>query len=346
MNKLMLIGSGTVHTFRFYRLVRELFSEVIPVTDQHPEGFEDIKPVAARFEIRNPLKAYQNIKHLERLIEQHQPDIIHVHQANSTSWLALKANKKFKKPLLVTSWGSDILVHPFRSHLIRRMVKEILQKADAFTADAQVVAEKMKFLAGNPQLNVTVVNLGIELFKCKGPKENIIYSNRLHQPNYRIDKVIDAFARFRERNSDWQLVIAGSGPGTERLKQYAQKRCPEGSVIFTGWLKTEENREWYCRSKIFISIPESDATAVSLLEAMWAGCIPVVSDTPAAKEWIRHGENGIVATLPDNDFLPEALQLDSEKVAETNRALVEEKATEKACRETFARIYSSLSATV
>lgn len=41
------------------------------------------------------------------------------------------------------------------------------------------------------------------------------------------------------------------------------------------------------KNDVFISIPSSDSTSVSLLEAMCCGLFPIVSDLPANREWIH-----------------------------------------------------------
>jgi glycosyltransferase involved in cell wall biosynthesis len=54
----------------------------------------------------------------------------------------------------------------------------------------------------------------------------------------------------------------------------------------------------YRRSAVFVSVPESDGTSVSLLEAMGAGCLPVLSNLPANREWVREGDNGLLVADP------------------------------------------------
>jgi glycosyltransferase involved in cell wall biosynthesis len=61
----------------------------------------------------------------------------------------------------------------------------------------------------------------------------------------------------------------------------------------------------YRRSAIFVSVPESDGTSVSLLESMGAGCLPVLSDLPANREWVHDGVDGLL--VDDLDRLDASL---------------------------------------
>src|SRR5690606_24274869 len=130
---------------------------------------------------------------------------------------------------------------------------------------------------------VVIANFGIgfdppETIK----KEKIIYSNRLHKSLYRISEIIDAFRKFKSNSDDpeWKLVIAATGELTDSLKQQvAEQNCDD--IEFVGWVDAKTNAEWYSRATYWVSIPESDATSISLLEAMACGCIPILSDLPA-----------------------------------------------------------------
>jgi glycosyltransferase involved in cell wall biosynthesis len=78
------------------------------------------------------------------------------------------------------------------------------------------------------------------------------------------------------------------------------------NVEFVGFLQTSELYSWYKKAKIFISIPLSDATSISLLEAMSFGCYPILSNIPANLEFIINNINGKInenSTLLANDIM-------------------------------------------
>lgn len=336
--KLLLIGStsGSVHVKNYYHLVKDYFDEVLIVGDQKV-GFEE--SIALNFSLKNPIQLQQSIKKLKGIIHSFNPSVIHVHQANTYAYIAGKANKKLK-PIVLTTWGSDVLLLPKQGFLYKYIVKSGLKKADVITADAKFMAEAVQNLG--IKKDVTIANFGVDLSNKSIPeKENIIYSNRLHNPLYNINDILDGFAEFVKENPYWKLVIGANGTLTEELKVTAKKILPHDSFEFIGFVNREENIKQYLRAKIWVSIPSSDGTAISLLEAMAYGCIPVVSNLPANKEWVNNKQNGlIVKDLPT--ALNDALKLDLEKVQNLNKKIVENKATKEVNRAKFYAIYDRL----
>ncbi|MCB0804375.1 MAG: glycosyltransferase family 4 protein [Bacteroidales bacterium] len=343
MIKLLLIGSGSVHTYNYFNLVKDYFDEVRVVTDRIHSGYEKYGFVKGDFTIKDPAKALKNIRFIKDQISQFKPDIIHVQQANSTAFLTIRANAKFKIPLVLTAWGSDILMLSERHFLIRKMAGYNLSHADYLTADAAFVGDKMVDIVPETKNKILIANFGIEPFYQPAAKENIIYSNRLHKELYRIDKVIMGFARFVEKAHDnWKLVIAADGDKTGDLKKLTSDLKLNDRVEFIGWVEKAKNQEMYSRAKIFVSVPRSDATAISLLEAMHAGCIPVVSDLPAAREWINDGENGVIVNSFDEDFFARALTLSYEKLVAKNKSIIDKKGLKSINREKFINLYDKL----
>jgi glycosyltransferase involved in cell wall biosynthesis len=187
---------------------------------------------------------------------------------------------------------------------------------------------------------MTVVNFGVDDLSGGGEKKGkLIYSNRLHEPLYRIDRAIDLFFDFMAVNPGWKMVVAGQGSLSGALKEKAQTNAGAKSIEFVGWLKPEENLDFYRKASIYLSLPRSDATSVSLLEAMSAGCIPVVSDLPANREWVRDGVNGIIFNGSRENPLTRALALDPERVSGYNREMLAQRASPTKARETFIGIY-------
>lgn len=343
MKKLLLIGSGSVHTYNYHKLIEGYFDDILLITDVIRSEYDSISPVKGDFSIRNPFKAYKNYLFLRKKIKQYKPDIIHVHQANSTAYLTLKAAKKTNIPTIVTAWGSDVLYTPEKSHLINNMIIFNLKNAGYLTADAKHVADKIVERVGKTKNDILIANFGIDLFYKNEPKEKIIYSNRLHQKLYRIDLILKAFSVFnKDKAEQWKLIIAATGEETDNLKALAQELNISDKVEFVGWLNKEENYNYYNRAKIFVSIPESDATAISLLEAMSAGCLPVVSDLPANKEWITNNENGIIVKDLTENFLQKALDLDMQKAVRINRDIISKYGTKEVNRNKFIDIYKNI----
>ncbi|MFU8842500.1 MAG: glycosyltransferase family 4 protein [Bacteroidales bacterium] len=343
MKKLLLIGPGSVHTYNFYRLIEGYFDRMRLITDRIIPGYEDIDSIKGNFIIRNPVKAWKNIRIIRQQIQSYQPDIIHIQQANSVALLTLIANRKTKIPVILTAWGSDILELSDKSFLLKKMVSYVLRNSDRFTADAVCVADKMKVLYPALAHEIVIANFGIDPFYNNTVKENIIYSNRLHQDLYRIDAVIKAFDKFiKNEHREWRLIIAGEDRETEKLKKLTTGLKLEQFVEFIGWADKELNNEMYNRAKIFVSIPKSDATAISLLEAMHAGCIPVVTDLPASHEWIKDGVNGVIVKSLEENFFERALRLDHEQVKNINRKIIEEKGLKSVNRQKFLDLYHKM----
>lgn len=342
MKKLLLVGSASVHVLNFYHLVHHFFDEVCIVSSE--DIYKNIPTRTVDFSIRNPLRIFSNIKKIRKIIGEFQPSIIHIHQANSVAWLTLKALGNSEIPVVLTAWGDDILIHPRQSRILKSMVQYSLNRASVVTSDSLFMAGEIQKLLGATEKEVVVANFGIITGSVTMEKEDIIYSNRLHKGMYRIDKIIDAFSKFSttKNGRTWKLVIAGSGPETDSLKKLVIRLNLTDRVSFTGWLSYEENRKFYQRAKMFVSIPESDATSVSLLEAMEAGCLPVVSNLPANMEWILDGLNGHIVMQIESDFLTDALELDRFRACEINRELIRLRASQEISCNRFFGVYEKL----
>lgn len=341
MRKLLLVSSNTIHTYKYLQLVEDYFDEILLITDEKSAVYNyPTIELSFNLKVKN---LFSTVKQIKKQIADFQPTVIHIHQANSYAFYALLASRKTKIPTILTAWGSDILVIPKSNFLLKKMVQFNLKTADFLTSDSTFMAGEMKKLAPSIK-EILIANFGIDVTPINCPKENIVYSNRLHKKLYRVDKIIEAFARFKLNNErkDWRLVVAATGVETEALKQKAALLGLTDDVEFVGWIQKEDNEEWYSKAKIWVSIPESDATSISLLEAMACGSIPVVSDLPANREWIQSGVNGIVVGDLESDFISEALLLNEAEAIQLNKQRIEKDGTKEANREKFLQLYQTI----
>lgn len=346
MRKLLVISSNTIHVLNYIRLIQDEFDEIQLITNSENNEFDygNIKISHVDFSLRNPLQFLNNVKKTKRIICEFMPDIIHVHQLGTFSLLAIMANKRSNIPLVCTAWGSDVLYVPKINVLYKTMLKYVLRNAQYFTSDSAFMAKEMNHIAAK-DLNVLIANFGINI-ECSqiAEKQNVIYSNRQLKKLYRIDKIIEAFARFmvNKNSSDWKLVIGADGEEILSLKALTKKLKIENSVDFVGWLNKEQNSYYYNVAKYYISIPESDATSISLLEAMALGCIPILSDLPANREWVEHGRNGIIVNNLNQNFIEEALKIDYNAAIDINKKIIAEHGTKEANRQKFINFYEQI----
>ena len=292
-HKLLVIGSNTIHTYNFITLVKDYFDDILLLTDK--KGDKEVSFNVVELDFR--LKSLWTIQKIKTIASQFKPTHIHMHQANSYAFLTLLALRHSPAKKVLNAWGSDILINPKKHFLLKQIVKYNLKQADIVVADSDTVLNEAQKLV--PHIKTKNINFGIDFLSCKNEKENIVYSNRLHKSLYNIDKIIISFSKFVKENKDWKLIIAGNGEDTEKLKNKVRELSIERYVEFVGFVDKKTNFEYYCKSKIYVSVPESDSISLSLIEAIVSGCIVFVSDLPSNRE-VVDSRTGFIVKESDN----------------------------------------------
>lgn len=342
--RLLVIIPAGAHLKNFLARMEHVASSIHIITSK-PLSLKTNYPVTfVDFGLKKASNYYQTPRKIREVFKAFNPDIVHVHQLNSVAFFAFKGLKEANVPVVCTAWGSDVLVLPEKNALMKRMVQNSIRQASAITSDSVYMADRIKELAHPKKVDVTVCNFGVSSPLCDLPKEKIIYSNRLHKPLYRIDKIIHAFHKYSKtpEGADWRLIIGAVGTETDNLKELVSELNLNEKVEFVGWLEKEDNMKWYAKAKIWVSIPESDATAISLLEAMYNGCYPVVIDLPASHEWIKSNDQGRIVEDVDSDFFEDIEQVDFEKAARANVELIKKEATYEVSEKKFESLHRRL----
>lgn len=333
----MLIGSyGRVHLNNYYKLISDYFDEVLVVSDS---AVDFCPHKVIDFSLKNPRSVFQNIRKLREIMLQFSPTVVHVHQANSYAYITSRANKG-RFPQVLTTWGSDVLILPNKGGLYKHIVSYSLKKSDYVTADAKFMEKAIHNLV---KKEVLIANFGIEYKQEVIPnKTKVIYSNRSHESLYRVNQIIEGFSEFVRTNPSWRLVVGANGAKTDELKLLAKDILPESSYEFIGFVNSVENKQNYLNAHIWISNPESDGTAISLLEAMGYGCVPVVSDLPANNEWIKDGENGVIIGNSIEESIEKAANLNLELVQNLNEQIIKNQATKEVNKAKFINLYNQI----
>ncbi len=325
-----LADARSPHTLKWVRGCADLHWEII-IISHHPGEIPGAQVVVHPLSLLGFPKYCWGVRKIVRTIK---PDIIHAHQFGAH---ALYAWFSGVSPLVISAWGSDILVKPKQSHLIHWLTKFLVHRATVITSDSSLVKQELKAYGAKDEQLMTIL-FGIErqcYQKLAGATKDhsrlILCSPRLHEPLYNIQEIVEAFVEIKEEHPELELWILGSGSLTPKLESLAAKTEFASSIRFWGMVSPQESMERMAESDLMISIPSSDATPVSLLEAMAAGALPILSDLPAYHDWITNEVNGLfvkpdftnLASILDRGIRDHSLR---EKASEINRKIILERA--------------------
>ena len=243
---------------------------------------------------------------LSRIIKIFKPDILHA------GWVQLDglvAALTGFKPVLLMPWGSDILIHPFRCKKVMRQTEYVIEQASHIYCDCEEVKKTiLKIQDFEPNHFSVFPQLGIDLslFNPKRTKTSIIknlgwegkriiimtrsFLNQIYGNNF----FIMALPKILNVHPDTRVIMVGTGPDEEVIKEIVDSLDLSQFVYFTGFVPNEELAYYLNAAEIYISTSKSDGTSLSLLEAMACKLPVVVSDVPANCEWIQDGINGFV----------------------------------------------------
>ena len=190
-----------------------------------------------------------------------------------------------------------------------------------------------------------VVDLSQFVYRERRPLRPRLLSTRNLEPIYRVDVIIQAFARLKRLVPDATLTIAGYGSEEPRLRRLVAAGNL-ADVTFVGRVEPRDMPHLYDSGDIFLNASVVDNQPVSILEAFASG-LPVVS-TPTGDiaSLVRHKETGLIVPPFDPDAIAQSVMW---LLANPDRALaIAERAhhstanyTWPAVRDAWAAVYQS-----
>jgi glycosyltransferase involved in cell wall biosynthesis len=115
------------------------------------------------------------------------------------------------------------------------------------------------------------------------------------EKNYQL--LFRAYEAMRAANPRLRFVLAGEGP----LKRRLQREHPD--CIFAGIFTRKEIGRYYASADIYIHASLTETFGNVLTEAMASGLAVASFDYAAARQFVRHGENGLAAPCDQPESL-------------------------------------------
>jgi glycosyltransferase involved in cell wall biosynthesis len=273
---LVIADGASVHTRRF---ITALAGTGI---DMHLAAYHCKPPADAVFHDlgtrphRDPRRVGQLVRRLRGVVDQVAPDVVNPHHVSGYGLLAAVAGHPH---VVQTALGSDLLLE---ARGIRGVaVSAALRRARLGVGDSDGLLTAMRERA--PRLSLARFVFGPPSWVFEAPRDpqRVIVSPRAHEPLYRIDAVLDAWRIACPRLPEHRLVVAGTGSLTGWLQGAAGAR-----VRFTGQLDHSALLGLFLTADLTVSVPRSDSSSASVLEALAARSRVVASQLHANREWL------------------------------------------------------------
>lgn len=351
MRVLYLTDNASIHNRRFLEKLAASGHEVLhwnltaenAFNSSLPDGVTSVLS-SSRLEPNAPLSCYRDfLPKFRSSLNELRPDLIHAGPVQTAGYLAALAEFH---PVLIMSWGSDLLVDSERNGEWTAATRIALQNADAFFCDCDTVLKKANSFREFSQSQVVKFPWGVKAgdFSPSGPtpsdrrliKERgtttFIYT-RSWSPLYGTEVLLDAFVRAYSANRYLRLLLVGKGSDDPSIQEYVAAHQFEHCVFAFGPQPTESLPGWFRAADAYISCAKSDGTSISLLEAMSTGLPVIVTDIPSNREWVNEPENGYLSESGSSESVADKmLQVasissnDRESISQRNQLIVKNRA--------------------
>jgi glycosyltransferase involved in cell wall biosynthesis len=292
---------------------------------------------------------------VRRLVREIQPGVLHAHQVASAGWLGAATGYH---PFLVTSWGSDLLLGARRSMVQRQLARWVLARADYVTCVSSQLLEAARALGvAAERVELTPWGVDTALFHpAAAPQDRppVVLSIRGLKPIYNPLVIAQAIPAVLAQRPDVRFVIRTYSVDAELLaavRDIVAQGGAAGAVEYVGDLPDDHAiADLYRQAVVVVSVPSSDGTPQSVLEAMACGAAPVVSDLPSLHDWVRHEQEGLVVPVGDAAALAAAILrlLDDDRLRQSVQAaavrLVQERADSRLWMQRYEQVYQQMAA--
>ena len=222
-----------------------------------------------------------NIQRL-RIIQDFDPDIIHIHTEFSMGIFAQFAARKLKKPIVYT-------LHTMYDDYMLYVAPERFQNMVKPAAHVyfRKVANKATEIIG-PSLKV------VEFLRRCGVERHINIIPNTVGKEKSINVLVEFFAAHFRGDDAYKLFIIGDGPEKENLERQIVRLGVGAQVRLLGRIEHQFLPPYYHACDLFTTASLSEMNSISMLEAMASGLYVIQRLDIYNKNQITPGENGNV----------------------------------------------------
>jgi glycosyltransferase involved in cell wall biosynthesis len=299
-----------------------------------PPGVRSVQPKHTFQRDSDPSVFEEFLSEFRALVKDLQPDLLHAGPVQTCAYVAALSGFH---PLLVMSWGADLLMRADRNAEWKHATEIALRGADGFFCDCDTVRAMAQRIVALSDSRIAQFPWGIKRgsFSPVGPlppRESLPFEpvaikficTRAWEPLYDVDVLLEAFRWAHSKNNLLRLLLLGNGSEADRIRNFIAEHGLREVVCTPGMVPGREVPNWFRAASTYVSCARSDGTSISLLEAMATGLPVVVTDIPSNREWVSEDENGWLASASCPEEFGDKL-LRAAGLKPTDRATISER---------------------
>jgi len=302
-----IIGPDSIHTKRWANWF--LNSKYYNVTTLLYPTYKN--PFQYVFAIKKILFNYLKIRKKQ--------DITHIHYIGTFAYILTPF---VKKNLVLSAWGSDVLISPKKYKVWNFLLKKCLKKSTKILTDGQhIISMLLKYYGiSDEKIFLSLYGTDVNKYSPKNKNKidikkkypgynNFIISLRNLEPVYGINTLVMAAEEVVKQDSKTLFLIFGNGTLKEGLENKTKQLNLERNILFCGGYSQEYMQKILPNMDIYVSTALSDAgLAASTAEAMASGVISIVTDFGDNKNWVKDGVTGYLFPLKGKKELSEKIK--------------------------------------
>ena len=325
--------SGVVHSIdTFNQELVALGHEVFIFAPSYPNIQDDQENVFRFSSLPAPTNrdftlAFPFSFHLENILEKWQPEIIHAHSPFILGHVGSSCARRLKKPLVFTFHTLyDEYVHYFpiaqkiTKNVVRSISRNFCNRSNVVIVPTEVVREHL--LQMGVSTPIKKIPTGIKLSEFSNPDRSwlkkhygipekskvLLFVGRLGQEK-NIYFLLECLEKVFAELPGTFLVLVGSGPEEEELKNLTIDRGISNNVIFAGKKDRSEMARHYAGSDLFVFTSLTETQGLVIAEAKAAGIPSVAVKANGVCEMVDNGEDGYLTDLDQDSFIEKVVLL-------------------------------------
>ncbi len=271
---------------------------------------------------------------IERVFEQEQFDIIHVHHPMLIGKTAVSLAKKYNIPLVFTyhTRYEQYLHYLKPMQCLKKVVpvylKNFLSHCDHVFAPTQGMEDYLIQVCRQPKEKISVLPTGLpeESYQpdkkqaddirnqyCS-PGENLFLSVSRLANEKNIFFLLKCLGKYKEQaQKPFKMLLIGDGPNLEAYQEEVKQLHLEKEVIFTGKIANEELKNYYAASDLFLFASKTETQGIVILEAMAAGLPVIAVKASGVEDMVKNGRNGFCVPEDTGVFACRMMDILSDK---------------------------------